>query len=476
MIAKRTWTKLQEFAIHKADTVEWQGHERPLDLIWASGRGDGKTTGAEGVAWRWARDYPGIFILFLKHERKSLAPVFKSATEFFASCDQNVTFTKEPMFVRFSNGSTMLFEGLADRVAYEKSLQGMSAGAMIIDELGSFPDLDLPLSAISNIRGDEWPRCVWFLCNPGGRSHGSIYDLFLGDRPQNGDIFETSAGRVTMFLSGTHRDNPFLDADYVNALKSATRNDPTKQAMWLDGSWHLLGGSLFGTVYSNENAARWFPSSSFYNQEDWKFTLGYDDGQASPAWCGLFAEARRMTRGPDDQTYRKGSIVLVAEFCTARPDDRTKGDYSTTKDIAQGICRMCADWYDVRRFGYGDPMIFKADGHEQTLGHLFVDNGVTIEPASSRARVPGWSILKQYLANAQPVGRRHDGDPALYVNEAAAPHFVWELKNAMPSPKNPDDTDGSDHSLDGTRYYLVSKINTGGGVEVYDFWTGLRRI
>lgn len=468
MRESREWSDIQTLAIHKPDQIEFGGEMRPLDLAWMSGRGDGKTTGAEGVAWRWCRDYPGIFVLVVKHERKSLASMFKSATEFFASCDEGMQYTKEPMFVRFSNGSSILFEGLQDRISYEKSMQGMSAGAMIVDELGAFPSLDLVFYAISNIRGARWPRCVWWLSNPGGRSHGQAFDLFI-DGHQSGDIFETSAGRVTMLLSGTYRDNPFLDDDYMNALKSATRNDETKRALWMDGTWNILGGSLFGTTYSNDNAVRWFPDSTpFPYCDDWKFTLGYDDGQASPAWCGLFATALRTTKGDDGDIYRRGSVVLLDEFTTARPDDRTRGDYSTTKDIARGIRDMCANWYGVRRFGYGDPMIFKADGHEQTLGHLFNDEGVIIEPASSRARVPGWAILKQYLANAQPHGRRHDGDPALYVNEAACPQFVWEVKNAMPSDKNPDDTDSTDHALDGTRYFLVSSLNKTGEFSVTD--------
>lgn len=458
----RTWSDIQTLAIHKPDQILWNGEMRPLDLAWMSGRGDGKTTGAEGVMWRWARDYPGIFILVVKHERKSMASMFKSATEFFATCDAGMSFTREPMFVRFSNGSSILFEGLQDRISYEKSMQGMSAGAMIVDELGAFPDLSLVLYAISNIRGAKWPRACWFLSNPGGRSHGQAFDMFI-DGHESGDIFETSTGRVTMLLSGTYRDNPFLDDDYMNALKAATRNDETKRDLWMNGSWNILGGSMFGTTYSNDNAVRWFPDDGFQHQDDWTFTLGYDDGQASPAWCGLFATARNTTKGDDGELYRKGSIVLLAEFSTAQPDNRTKGDYSTTKDVAKGIRQMCRDWYGVRCFGYGDPMIFKADGHEQTLGHIFIDEGVTLEPASSRARVPGWQIMKQYFSNAQPKGRRHDGDPALYVNEAACPQFVWEIKNAMPSEKNPDDTDSRDDAMDGSRYFLVSTISSGSG-------------
>lgn len=456
----RTWSDQQTFLIHKPDQIEWNGQLRPLDLCVASSRGDGKTTMAEGVIWRWARDYPGIFVLVLKNERKSMASMFKNSVEYWSTCDAGMTYTKEPMFVRFSNGSTVLFDGLQDRISYEKSMQGLSAGALVVDELGSFDGMDLPLYVASSLRGKQWPRCIWWLCNPGGRNHGPIFDMFIDGR-KSGEIFETSAGRVTMLWQGTYKDNPFLDDDYVNALKAATRNDPMKQQMWLEGSWQLAGGSTFGRFYSNKNAVRWFPdhASGFPYRDDWKFVLGYDDGQAVPAWCGLFAIATCNTRGDDGDAYRKGSIVLLDEVTTADPADRNKGTYIVTKDIARRIREMCSNWWDVRRFGYSDPMIFKADGHDQTLGHIFVDEGVTLEPAADRARVPGWNLLKQYMANAQPAGQRLDGDPALYVNEQAVPQWLWEVRNAMPSTKNPDDTDSRDDALDGTRYMLVSSVN-----------------
>ena len=450
-------TDWQAVSIYAPDVIEWKGKMRPLDKALLTARGPGKTTAAIAVAWRWCRDYPGIPVLFLKQERKSLADVLKMAALYYPSCDAGVSFNRSTQLFVFSNGSTILFEGLQDLSSYATGLQGMNIGALVIEELGSFIDFTLVDLVISGLRGKRWPRCVWYLSNPGGKAHGVTYDRFLASDPAHGEIIETNNGRLCAVFGGTYQDNPHLDESYPDTLRSATRHDPMKQKMWLHNSWSLLGGSMFAHVFSDDNIVQWWPTEDFYTRNDWTFFLGYDDGQASPAWSGIFAEAKKTTRGPDDLIYRKDSIVCISEVSTALADDRTKGDHSTANEIADRIKEMCAYWYKARCFGYGEPMIWKDTGHESSIGDIFRRRGIIIEPARDRDRVRGWTVVKQWMANAQPPGRRHDGDPAFYVNRRHCPQLIWEIQNAMPSHKKLDDTDSRDDALDGVRYLITTR-------------------
>lgn len=77
------------------------------------------------------------------------------------------------------------------------------------------------------------------------------------------------------------------------------------------------------------------------------------------------------------------------------PDNRAKGDGSTVAEIADGIKRMCDDWYGVRRFGFGDAAIFANIGQPSSVGNEFERHGVIFEPGKKGKRAPGWDVLRQ---------------------------------------------------------------------------------
>jgi len=447
----------QSAILGSPDFVHVDGNAHPLDAAMLTGRGPGKTSIMIAMAWRIARDYPGIPIGFFKHERKSLHDLLRMAALYYPTCD-DVIYNRSDQFVTFSNGSTIIFDGLQDMSAYASSWQGRNLGACFFDELSAFPDLELCDLMLSNLRGKGYPCKAVYASNPGGKSHGVIFDRWLAGSPTQGEIMQTENGRYCTVWSGTHQDNPSLGKNYVQSLKSATRHDPLKRRMFLTGDFSIQGGGFFSRVVSNENSVHWWPDHSrFYSQDDWRFFLGYDHGTAAPAWCGLFAEARQTSRGADDQIYRKNSLVCVAEFSTSLPDNKAKGDGSTVAEIADGIKRMCADWYGVRRFGYGDAAIFANIGQPSSVGTEFERHGVMFEPGKKGKRAPGWDVVKQWLANAQPTGKRFDGEPALYINKSYCPSLIWELTNAVADVRNLSDIGGSDHALDGTRYMITTR-------------------
>ena len=437
------------------------GRKLPLDRVYAGGRGGGKTVALLASAWSYARDYPGASMAIFRQERKSLADLVKMATLYFPTCDRELRFNKSELFFEFSNGSVLTFDGLADLSSYAVSWQGRNLNFAAFEELGSWNSFEMIDMMLSNLRGKDYPNLAHYLCNPGGSLHGAIYDRWLDGEPMQGEIVIADNGRPAAIYQSTFLDNPHVGEQYVESLKSATAHDPVKQEMWLHGSWATLGGTYFARSLTDANFVDWWEHVDYFpDHRDWRFFIGLDHGTAAPAWCGFFAEAKQTTRGADQQFYREGDIVCIAEVATNVPDNRAKGDGSSIVELCESIKGMCYEWYGKPASGVGDPAIFANHGQPSTVGQEYERHGVNIEPAPRAKRVPGWDIMKSRLHHAAPAKERANGDePALYINRRACPQLTWELQNAVADPKNISDVDtrGVDHSLDGSRYAVTSR-------------------
>lgn len=195
-------------AIHGSpDFVYFDGERYPCDTGMFTGRGPGKTSIMLAMAWRMARDYPGIPIGFFKCERKSLHDLWRMACLYYPTCDDCVI-NKADYFISFSNNSTIYYDGCESLSAYATSIQGKNLGAAFFDELSAWPDLELPDLILSNLRGDGYPCKATYASNPGGKSHGLIYDRWLANSPAQGEIIKTDNARYCTVWGGTHKDNP----------------------------------------------------------------------------------------------------------------------------------------------------------------------------------------------------------------------------------------------------------------------------
>ena len=239
--------------------------------------------------------------------------------------------------------------------------------------------------------------------------------------------------------------------------------------MWLTGDWSIQGGGFFSDVLTDDNFVDWFPASSFYYQNDWRFFLALDHGTSPGVGVVLLmAEARDSTYGADDGTFVRGDLVVVAEM--AAVDWQTKkGDGSTVKDICESTLDMIGDWYGGSRYGVADDSIISHNGHPTSLAGEYEKNGLYFEKAGKGQRVPGWDLTKQRLHDSAPNGKRQT--PAVYINRRSCPFLIYELQNAISSPTEIGDVHKkiSNHALDALRYGIVSRSpGERGGMELYD--------
>jgi hypothetical protein len=434
---------------------------RPLDIWLLGGRGGGKSVAICLLVYQYMRDFPEADVAIFRQTHKSLKDITRLTQRLFPLFDDGAQFNKQDGFWQMSSGSTCTLDALADLSLYQ-NWQGQNLQLAVFDELQMWPDFEIPDLVLSNLRGKGYPCKAIYAANPGGRLHGPIFDRVLKMNPRDGEPFIAANGRPSVVWRSTFRNNPHVGEQYEQQLKDATKHDKRKQQMWLSGDWSIQGGGFFSDVLTDDNFVDWYPDTSFYYQDEWRFFLSIDHGTSAPAVVLLMAEAKDTTYGADDGVFRRGDLVVVAEVATVDPQNIQKGDGSTIADICEKTHEMNELWYGGRRWGVADDAIFSKHGAPTPLAGEYERHGIIVEPAGKGQRVPGWDLLKQRLSDSAPNGKREG--KALYINRRACPHLIYELQNAVCDSKNIADVDTtiSDHALDSLRMAVVSRTSGGG--------------
>lgn len=103
---------------------------------------------------------------------KGAGSAFNEALEMYSKYDPKMTYTKQPMEIKFSSGAKIFFTGL-DGEAGMKSLQGKQISAIMLDESTHFTEEEI-VWAESRLRtkANMTPN-IWLTCNPD--KHSVIY-------------------------------------------------------------------------------------------------------------------------------------------------------------------------------------------------------------------------------------------------------------------------------------------------------------
>ena len=137
--------------------------------------------------------------------------------------------------IRFSNGSEIIFIGL-DEETKLLSLNGI--GAIFIEEAYEVPkpiveQLDLRL------RGKTENQQIIMAFNPISANHW--LKEFCDNPPSS-----------FMFVHSTYKDNPFLNAEYIQQLEELYVRNPAKARVFCDGEWGVDAEGLVITNWSKE--------------------------------------------------------------------------------------------------------------------------------------------------------------------------------------------------------------------------------
>lgn len=134
--------------------------------------------------------------------------------------------------IKFPNGSEIIFMGLDEET---KLLSLNNVGAIFIEEAFEVPK---PIVEQLNLRlrGATPNQQIYMAFNPISKNHW-LYDFCEVNPPSN-----------FIYTHSTFRDNPFLNAEYVESLEELYKRNPAKARVFCDGEW---GVDAEGLVITN---------------------------------------------------------------------------------------------------------------------------------------------------------------------------------------------------------------------------------
>ena len=384
-------------------------------VAFGGARGGGKSWAVRTKAKLLALHYPGIRLLLVRRTYQELeANHIRFLRQELAGLAEYRATARQ--FV-FPNGSVLDFgycaaDGDMDRY------QGAEYDVIFLDEATQLKEEWLRQFAAC-LRGvNEFPKRLYYTCNPGGPGHSYIKRLFIDRRFQAG---ETPDDYV--FIPAKVTDNRALlkkQPDYLRQLEALPRR---LRDAWLEGKWDVFQGQVF-QEFTNDPAHyqdRRFTHviAPFDIPREWPVYRSYDFGYAKPFSCGWWAVDY------DGVIYR----ILELYGCTGEPDVGVR--WTPEKQFAE--IRRIEDthpWLKGREIqGVADPAIWDTSRgesiYETALRHrVFFTRG-------DNRRIPGW--MERYcfrvLSDYYHLLRRWKRDYAPKMPEEAwHPLFVEALQ------------------------------------------------
>ena len=338
----------------------------------------------------------------------------------------------------FFNGSVLDFGYCACDSDLDR-YQGAEYDVIFIDEATQLREEWLRQFAAC-LRGvNQFPKRIYYTCNPGGPGHSYIKRLFIDKRYVNGERAEDYA-----FIPARVTDNQALlksQPDYLDQLKALPKQ---LRLAWLEGRWDIFQGQFFPEFTDDpaHYADRRFTHviEPFDIPREWRVYRSYDFGYAKPFSCAWWAVDF------DGVIYR----ILELYGCTDNPDEGVRW----TPERQFRRIREIEDTHpylkgrDIQ--GVADPAIWDTSRGE-SIYETALRYRVYFQKGDNR-RLPGWMQMHYRLS--------FDGEgyPQMYIfNTCRA--FVRTVPALLYSSTDVEDLDTrqEDHVADESRYFCKSR-------------------
>lgn len=399
-------------------------------------RGGGKSWAVRTKAILLSLRYGGIKILIV---RKTYSELRNNHIDPLRNQLYGVArYNESNKMFSFPNGSTIKF----GYCAADKDLdqyQGAEYDVIFLDEATQL--LELWIKKITACcRGvNDFPKRIYYTCNPGGASHGYIKRLFLDRKYEQGEVPEDYT-----FVKSLVTDNKALmrtNPDYIKQLEALP---PKLRKAWLEGDWDVYEGQFFEDFVDREefySSRQWtHVIEPFEIPDSWKIYRSFDWGYNKPFSCGWWAVDY------DGVVYR----ILELYGCTQTPNEGVKW---TPPQVFSEIHRIETEhrWLKGKKInGIADPAIWDAETGE-SIADVAAKHQVYFTPGDNK-RIAGWMQMHYRLAFDE------NGYPMMYIfNNCKA--FIRTIPLLLYDEHKPEDldTDGEDHVADEARYFCMAR-------------------
>ena len=413
--------------------------DRHLYIGYGGARAGGKSWAIRAKATILGLRYKGIRQCIIRQTygdlvRNHVEPLKKMLVEDWGVARYNTT---EHQF-RFNNGSPidMVYCASDDDINH---IQGIEYDVIYIDEATQLSEYQLKLIAASCRGANDFPKHVYFTCNPGGQGHAYIKRVFI-DRKYEG---KENPDDYT-FIQATVDDNAVLQKyqpkyiDFLDSLPEKIRK------AWRDGDWNVLSGMFFEEFRDDPehylDRAYTHVIEPFDIPRNWRIYRSYDYGYAKPFSVGWWAVDE------EDRIYR----ILEWYGCTGIPNEGLK----LTPDEQFAHIREVEEQHPYLRgrkiIGIADPAIFSADGGP-SIAETAEKHGVYFSPGDNK-RINGWMQFHYRLRFDE------NGIPMMYIFNTCK-NFVRTIGLQMYDEHKVEDLDTTleDHAMDDTRYMCMAR-------------------
>ena len=388
------------------------------------------------------RTYPELINNHIETMRKALLGIAR--------------YNSQDKVLKFKNGSTINFMYCANDKDLDR-LQGTEYDVIFIDEATQLSEYQMK-SIAACLRGvNDFPKRVYYTCNPGGQGHQYIKRIFIDRKYVDGEV----PGDYT-FIQSLVTDNKALMESQPDYKKQLEALPPKLREAWLYGRWDIFEGQFFeefretpdpqlcanaGITVEDALAQRRFThvidpfDLNAGDKRGWNIMRSYDFGYNKPFSLGYWAVDY------DGVLYR----IMEMYGCTQTPNEGVK--WSPDEQFKR-ISEFEREhpWLKGRKIvdSVADPAIWDASRGE-SIAETAARYGIYFSPGDHQ-RIPGWMQVHYRLQFDD------HGYPRMYVfNNCKS--FIRTMPLLMYDDHKPEDidTEGEDHIADEVRYMCMSR-------------------
>ena len=417
-------------------------------------RGGGKSWSVRTKAKILAVTYAGIKLLIVRRTFPEL--VNNHINQLREELHGIARYNKTEKVFTFPNGSTIKF-GYCNNDKDLDQYQGAEYDVIFLDEATQLQEMWIK-KITACVRGvNDFPKRIYYTCNPGGASHGYFKRLFIDRQYEVGEDPEDYS-----FIQALVTDNKALMASQPDYIKQLEALPPKLKEAWLYGRWDIFEGQFFEDFRTTPDIAkcaaagitpeeaaeqhRWTHVIEPFDlntgeRRGWNIMRSYDFGYNKPFSLGYWAVDY------DGVLYR----IMELYGCTQTPDEGVK--WSPDEQFRR-IRELENEhpWLKGRKIvdSVADPAIWDSSRGE-SIAETAARYGIYFSPGDNQ-RIPGWMQVHYRLQFDD------NGYARMYVfNNCKA--FIRTMPLMMYSETHPEDLDTKleDHCPDEVRYMCMSR-------------------
>ena len=432
-------------------------------IAYGGARGGGKSWAVRVKAVLLCLKYPGIKVMIVRKtypelQENHILPLCEMLRCHSDDAGARIaSYNDGKKHITFPNGSRILFR-YCDKDKDAQRFQGTEVDVLFVDEATQQSE-DRMDKLKACVRGvNDFPKRIYYTCNPGGEGHGWMKRLFIDRR-----FKDTEDPEEYTFIQAFVSDNTALmkaDPDYIRQLEALP---PKLRAAWLEGEWDVYEGQFFedfridpdvraavehGCELSREELRaqhRWCHVIAPFDvsageRRGWNILRSYDFGYGKPFSCAWWAVDY------DGVLYR----IMELYGCTDTPNE---GIRWTPDQQFKEISRIEHEhpWLKGKHIdGVADPAIWDTSRGE-SIAETATRYGIFFTPGDNN-RIPGWMQCHYRLQFDD------NGYSRFYVFDNCKA-FIRTAPLMMYSTSKPEDLDTNleDHAVDEWRYLCMSR-------------------